>query len=107
MKKPPKPEIRTTGIYIPGPFMHAKVGDNGRFLLALASQFRAYGGNVYALCSNESLAAILCCSYQALMRAKRRLRTAGLLDEDGNPGDYAHLGESWEKRTGLKWEGYL
>ena len=108
--KAPKPEVVLKNFVLAAPFFYAAKDGVGRpacTLLALASNFRLWGANLYRLFSNENLEKMLGLSHGQLMRAKRQLRDKGLLDYDGNPGDYTHLKKRWEERTGYEWEGDL
>jgi len=105
MKKVPRPTVNISSYCTISVFFRAtEVGHIARHLLCLASSFRTHGANLYELCSNESIEQILCLSHGQFMRAKKQLRDAGLLDYDGNPGNYSHLIERWERVTGEKWE---
>ena len=104
-KDPSGPEIYIARFNTAAIYLQAKeVNFLARNVLAMAANFRHYGANLYKLCSNESIERMLCLSHGQFMRAKRQLRDAGLLDYDGNPGDYSHLVERWERVTGGKWE---
>ncbi len=102
--KVPKPEVYISSFTTAAPFYQAKeVSFTARCLLAMASNFRLRGANLYKLCSNESIERILSLSHGQFMRAKKQLKDAELLDYEGNPGDYSHLIERWEKCTGGQW----
>ena len=105
MKQIPKPTIYIGSFTTAAPFFQAKeVGMSARSILALASNLKLHGGNLYKLCSNETIEKLFGLSHGQFMRAKKQLRDAGLLDYDGKPGDYAHLIARWEQCTGGKWE---
>lgn len=105
MRQMPGPVLVIKNYVTASVFYHAtEVPRLARSLLALASNFRTHGGNLYELCDNASIALTLGIGYQQLMRCKRQLRDAGLLDYDGNFGDMTHIIRRWEKRTGEQWE---
>ena len=105
MKILPKPDIYVGAFIIAAPFYQAKeVTFAARSLLALASNCRLHGINLYKAMGNEAIEKVLGLNHGQFMRAKRELRNAGLLDYEGCPGDYQHLIERWEQVTGQKWE---
>ena len=105
MKQLQRPKIHIETYSIAMPFLQAKeVGSNARFLLALASNFRIHGSNLYRLCSNEAIEILLGLNHGQLMRSKKQLRDASLLNYDGTPGDYSGLIQRWENITDKKWE---
>ena len=86
------------------PFMQAKeVSSDARLLLAMASNFRLHGANLYKLVSNKTLAEWNGWSVQKLQRMKKQLNDAKLLTYDGSPGNYNHLIEQFERITGEKY----
>ncbi len=102
--KLPRPEIAVRSFITAAPFYQAKeVCYAARGLLAFASNFRMNGANLYRLCCNEGIERMLGLSHGQYMRAKKQLQDAGLLDYDGNPGNYDHLIHRWEKISGEKW----
>ena len=103
-KQVPKPTIYIGSFTTAAPFLQAKeVGFTARCLLAMASNFRLNGANIYKICDNADVERILGISHGQFMRYKKQLRDAGLLDYEGNPGDYTHLKERWEQVTGETW----
>ena len=101
----PKPSIHIGSFAIAAPFYQAKeVTFAARSLLALASNCRTHGINLYKATSNEAIERILGLSHGQFMRAKKLLRDKNLLDYEGRPGSYQHLIDRWESCTGEKWE---
>ncbi len=104
LREPSRPEVHLASFAIAAVFFQAKeVSFPARGLLALASNFKVYGANLYKLCSNETIEKMLGLNHGPFMRIKKQLRDAGLLDYEGNPGDYTHLKERWERMTGETW----
>ncbi len=106
MRKLPRPEVHIGTFVTAGPFYRAtEVSRNARTLLALASNFKQHGANLYRLCTNESIEQVLGMPHGPYMRAKKALRDAKLVDYDGNVADLSHLVARWEAVIGEKW-GY-
>lgn len=104
MKQIPGPEIVIKTYVTASVFYCAtEVPRNARQILILASNFRTHGANLYELCSNEDIELALGFSHGQFMRSKKQLRDAGLLDYDGNPGDYSKIIQRWEIRNRAKW----
>jgi hypothetical protein len=85
-------------------FYATEVPRIARALLNLASNFAAHDSNLYALCDNQTIADALGISLQQLLRSKRQLRDAKLLDYDGHIGDLTPIIERWEAAQNTKWE---
>ena len=99
-----RPSITVRSWSIAAPFMLLEeIPTNARHLLALASNLRIHGINIYKAMANEEIAKTLCISHGVLMRAKKVLRDQELLFYDGAFGDLTFLKERWKRRHREEW----
>lgn len=75
-----------------------------KLLLTVVSNFAAHDSNLYKLADTRRLATMLGLTHSQLIRSKRQLRDAGLVDYNGGIGDLSKIIKRWETQTGETWE---